>query len=58
MVCPCLAVPLLIGGAVGSTYKTDLTVLTLCLSLIVVIVLVFRSESSAPCDACNAFGHE
>ena len=55
MVCPCLAVPLLIGGAVGSAHKTDVVVFSLCLSLIVVLVLILRKEDQAPCDACNAF---
>jgi hypothetical protein len=55
MVCPCLAIPLLVGGAVGSVHKTDLIVFSLAFSLIVVLVLILRKEDQEPCESCNAF---
>ncbi len=55
MVCPCLAVPLLVGGAVGAARQTELVVFSLCMSIIVVIVMIFKAEAKAPCESCNAF---
>lgn len=58
MVCPCLAVPLLIGGAVGSAHQLDMIVFSLLMSLIVVVALILKAETRAPCSACNAFSDQ
>ena len=52
MVCPCLAVPLLVGGAVGSASEVDMTLLSIAVSIVVVLYLILRTEEQKPCSEC------
>ncbi len=52
MVCPCIAVPLLMGGAVGAAQQAELAYLILCGSLIYVVYALAKRVDRTACGAC------
>lgn len=52
MVCPCIAVPLLMGGAVGAAQQVELAYLVLCASLIYIVYALAKRVDAPACGAC------
>ncbi len=55
MVCPCVALPFLVGGAAGASYsKSQMAVLSVALTMVFVLFLTYRAMANN-CSKCKAF---